>query len=58
MKCRTASISTQSHSEILHLFNLYLYSFFLQYPVWRCGKERDHKKASLIRIYNQLDLVA
>ena len=58
MKCWTASISTQSHLERLHWFNLYLYSFILQYPVRRCGKEIDPKEARQIRIPNQLDLVA
>ena len=58
MTCWTASISTQSHPELLHWINSYLYSFILQYPVKRCGKERDPKKARLIRILNQLNLVA
>ena len=57
MKCWTASISTQSHPELLQRFNFHLYSFILQYPARRCWKERYPKKARLIRISNQLELV-
>ena len=55
MKCWTASIFTQSHPELSHFFFVFIYPAISSQ---RCGKERDPKKAWLIRISNQLDLVA